>query len=208
MPDKERSQLNRVAEWIGTPIGEDQLTALKEYSSWLASEAIPAGGLGPDEGPRIWDRHICDSLAFAVGWPNERPTAALDAGSGVGLPGIPLAIVWPETAWMLLDRSRGRTNLARRAVRVLGLENVTAIQAEIDQHRAHYDAIVARGVMEPALLADKATRLLSPGGKLVIGLSRTINEEREVPAGSRLQRIPPEVLDGGAEILIIEPRER
>ena len=208
MPDKERSQLNRVAEWIGAPIGEDQLMALKEYASWLASEAIPAGGLGPDEGPRIWDRHVCDSLAFAVGWPNERPTTALDVGSGVGLPGIPLAIVWPETAWVLLDRSRGRTNLARRAVRVLGLGNVTAIQAELDQHRAYYDAIVARGVMEPAILAGKATRLLSPGGKLVIGLSRTINEEREVPAGSRLQRIPPEVLDGGAEILIIEPRER
>jgi 16S rRNA (guanine527-N7)-methyltransferase len=208
MPDTERSQLNRVAEWIGFPIVGDQFAALKEYASWLASEAIQAGGLGPDEGPRIWDRHICDSLAFAVGWRNERPDVALDVGSGVGLPGIPLAILWPRTSWTLLDRSRGRTNLARRAVRVLGLGNVTAIQAEIDQHRAHYDGIVARGVMEPAILAGKATPLLSPGGKLVIGLSRTINEAREVPTGSLLQRIPPKVLDGGAEILIIEPRER
>jgi 16S rRNA (guanine527-N7)-methyltransferase len=208
MPDAERSQLNRLAEWIGTPIDEDQSAALFEYASWLREEALPAGGLGPGEGPRIWDRHICDSLAFAIGWPNEAPATALDVGSGVGLPGIPLAILWPGTDWMLLDRAQGRVNLARRAVRVLELGNVAAIQVDVDRHRARYDGIVARGVMQPAILASKVARMLSPAGKLVIGVSRTINEEREVPTGSRTHRVPTEVLDGGAEILIIEPRER
>ena len=94
MADVNRSQLKRVAEWIGFPIGEDQAAALEEFASWLAAEAIPAGGLGPDEGPRLWDRHVCDSLAFAVGWPDDQPDDALDVGSGVGLPGIPLAVLW------------------------------------------------------------------------------------------------------------------
>lgn len=207
MSDSKRSQLKRVAEWIGTPIGDIQAAALEEYASWLQAEAIPAGGLGPDEGRRLWDRHVCDSLAFAVGWPDEGPDAALDVGSGVGLPGIPLAILWPRTAWTLLDRSRGRTSLAKRAVRVLGLDNVEAVQADVDHHREHYDGIVARGVMEPAALPNKVRHLLSPVGTLVIGLSRTI-DEKQIPAGSRLERVPSEVLDGGAQILIIEPRER
>ena len=175
MSDSKRSQLKRVAEWIGTPIGDIQAAVLEEYASWLQAEAIPAGGLGPDEGRRLWDRHVCDSLAFAVGWPDEGPDAALEQ-----------------------DRLH--------AVNVR-LDNVEAVQADVDHHREHYDGIVARGVMEPAALPNKVRHLLSPVGTLVIGLSRTI-DEKQIPAGSRLERVPSEVLDGGAQILIIEPRER
>lgn len=201
-------QLTRVTEWVGETLLEEQRVSLAEYAAWLVSEAIPAGGLGPDEARRVWDRHICDSLAFAIAWKAAAPIEAVDLGSGVGLPGIPLAILWPETEWTLLDRSARRIGLARRAIRVLGLGNVSAVQSGLEQHRGLYDGAVARGVMEPEVLARMAVPLLSSTGRLAIGLSRAEGFRKRVSEGSRVVEVPAEVLDGGAQILIIDSCER
>ena len=204
----EAAQLRLVAEWLNYPIDHQQSQALRKYAEWLKEEALPAGGIGPDEGVRVWDRHICDSLVFAGGWPDSTPRTAGDLGSGVGLPGIPLSILWPGTRWTLVDRSGRRVELLRRAVRILGVGNVDVVQDDLAGHRAHYEAIVARGVQDPLILSADIRRILLPGGRGAIGLSRTGSFQKDLPSDSRLLRVPPEVLDGGAEILIIDARER
>ena len=206
--ESELAQLSLVAEWVNYPIGPQQVQALRRYADWLIEEALPAGGIGPDEGARVWDRHVCDSLVFAAGWPDAIPKTACDLGSGVGLPGIPLAILWPGTRWTLVDRSGRRVELLRRAVRILGLDNVEIVQGDLTGHKGRYEAIVARGVKNPEILSSDIVRLVVPGGRGAIGLSRTVNLQRDLMSDSRLLRVPPEVLDGGAEILIIDSRER
>ncbi len=142
---------------------------LDRYARWLEEEAATAGGIGPHEVDRIELRHIADSLAFAGGWITP-PATALDIGSGVGLPGIPLAIAFPSVSFTLLDRSGRRTELAQRALRVLGIENASVVQAEISRHSGLYDAILMRAALRPGAVGEEISRLLRVDGVAVIGL--------------------------------------
>ncbi|MDF1596668.1 MAG: class I SAM-dependent methyltransferase [Acidimicrobiia bacterium] len=206
---QQQSHLERVRKWVGVPLGRDQTRVLHSYADWLLSEALPSGGIGPDEAPRLWDRHICDSLAFAKAWFDEAaPRSGVDVGSGVGLPGIPLAILWPTSRWTLLDRSGRRADLLRRAVRVLDLANVRVVQGTYEDHSGAYEAVVARGVNTPAVLAERIAHLLTPRGRAVVGLTRQARDVCTAIPDGRVVSIPPKVLDGGGKILIIGPRDR
>ena len=163
--------LRRAAEWAGTSLDAEQLASLVSYADWLIEEAIPVGGIGPDEANRIFDRHVADSLVFAAGW-LESPATLIDVGSGVGLPGIPLAIAAPETSVTLLDRSQRQTDLARRAIRILALEEVSVVTGDAAHHHQRYKAAVFRASYPADQALAVAVRLLEPNGVAVIGLHR------------------------------------
>jgi 16S rRNA (guanine527-N7)-methyltransferase len=167
-----KDSLVRAAAWSGFSLTERQLESLETLARWLVDEAIPAGGIGPDEADRIIDRHVADSLVFGAGWRDAPPSDLVDVGSGVGLPGIPLAVAFPETAVTLLERSQRRTDLAARSIRILGLGNVTAVRGEIATHQNRYAAATFRGSLTPAAAVVAARHLLVPGGTAVIGIRR------------------------------------
>lgn len=188
-----------VATATGFTLDDHQLRLLEEYRAWLLEEAIPAGGLGRKEGSRISDRHIGDSLCFA--WPfSHRPSALIDLGSGVGLPGIPLAVLWPDTAVTLIDRSGKRVDLARRAARVLGLDNVEAVEEDIETTEMSSTAVVTRAAIPPERLMRQLSRLVRPGGMAIAGGSWTERPEAE---GWETVEIPPEMLDRPVWLLIM-----
>ena len=161
--------LQRAALFTGVSLTVEQLDSLSAYGEWLIAEAIPAGGLGPAEAERIVDRHLADSLVFAQ-W-DLAPQTLLDLGSGVGLPGIPLAIAHPRVSVTLLDRSQRRTDLAKRAVRILGLD-VAVVCEPWEAHRARYDVVTVRAALGAEPAVDASLQLLGRGGVAVIGLSR------------------------------------
>ena len=146
-----------------------QVETLRRFGNWLLEEALPAGGIGRNEPNRLWQRHLADSLIFARPFPG-RPATLVDLGSGVGLPGIPLAIRWPQTEVMLLDRSGKRVDLARRAVRVLELDNVTCLQGDFaDPMGRRFDGAVARALTSPRLLRPVIGSWLVAEGAGVVG---------------------------------------
>ena len=102
----------------------------------------------------------------------EPPPALVDVGSGVGLPGIPLAIAYPEIAVTLLDRSQRRSDLARRAVHILGLTNVDVARDDARSHPDRYAAATFRASLKPGDAIRIAPALLQAGGVAVIGLHR------------------------------------
>lgn len=178
---------------------------LRRYAAWLVEEAVPGGGLGPREAERLWDRHIADSVAFLAGFDRPPPRRLVDAGSGVGLPGIPLGIVLPSTTVTLLDRAARRAHLARRAVRILGLENVDVIEADAERHGERYPGAVARGLAGPGRTCALLRRLLEPSGIGVVGLARGVAPPpipAEAGPGARLVEVP--VLDSPAWLLRME----
>ncbi len=200
------------AAWAGHELDEDARAQLEAYADWLVDEAIPAGGLGPREADRLWSRHIADSLSFAVAWQSS-PGEILDVGSGVGLPGIPLAALWPDTYVTLLDRGGRRTKLLRRVVRILALRRAAVAQADVFAVADEWEGLVFRGSVTGPEAVGLSSKLLAPGGTAVIGLSR----RAELPARAKdlaplatamgldtdVVRVPDEILDGPAWLLIM-----
>jgi len=189
----------RCAQWVGVEMDSTALDRLDDYQRWLAEEAIVSGSLGPAELTRLHDRHLGDSILFAAGF-DSIPDRVLDIGSGVGLPGIPLSILWDTTRFTLLDRSRRRVDLMRRAVRILDLENVTVEQGEIE-HRPHLDsAVVSRATIPPDRARDLIGPRLQSGGVAVLGGSWRQRPEFE---GWESREIPATVLDHTIWLLIM-----
>ncbi len=204
------------AAWAGYPLDSARSVRLEQFASWLIAEAIPAGGLGPRESPRIWGRHIGDALSFAAAWPTP-PAELLDVGSGVGLPGVPLAILWPGTAVTLLDRGGRRIRLLTRAVQVLGLDNVHVAQGDVFDVADEWQGLAFRGSVRAPEAVGLAARLLTPDGAAVLGLSRRpeppdrtrdlVGVGEALGLGMKVTEVPPGILDGPAWLLIMRAGE-
>ena len=164
--------VTRAGERAGLYLTGSQIDLLGVYAGWLVTEGVAAGGIGPGEEERVTDRHIADSLVFGAAW-ETRPRDVLDVGSGVGLPGIPLAIAYPDTPVVLLDRSGERCRLARRAIRVLGLDNASVVQGDPERAPTGRDVIVFRASLPPERALRASVPLLAPEGIAVVAVSRT-----------------------------------
>lgn len=171
--DDHPGAFDRLSQWLGVDISPQQRSLLEQFEAWLVNEAQAAGGLGPREHLRVFDRHIADSLAFLCGMSDTPvPERLVDVGSGVGLPGIPLAIMLPATQVTLLDRSGRRIELARRATRVLGLANVDSVEADVHAMAEEFDVVTFRASL-PIVQATTAFLACSGAeGRGLVGVSR------------------------------------
>ena len=180
---------HRLAADLDITLDDTQIGQLRRYARWLVEEARAAGGIGPGEHDRLFDRHLADSLTFLAGIPHDAATL-IDVGAGVGLPGIPIAIARPDLSVWLIDRSDRRTWLSRRACRVLDL-NVHVDTADIRDIEAHVDVLTFRASLPIAPAADVvgSGRLGDPIG--VYGWSRSPvePEDPEPPPGMVFERL-------------------
>lgn len=192
----------RCTKWAGRELSPGQIAALDRYREWLLTEAVEAGGIGPNEAARVDNRHIGDSLLFAGGF-RDAPALILDVGSGVGLPGIPLSIVMPDTRFALLDRSGKRVDLMRRVTRMLDLPNVQVVHGDISDWHTLVDGIVSRASLSPEQALVSFSRILLPGGTAVVGGSWAAPP---VVVGFDLLEVPGTVLDQKVWLLIMRPQ--
>lgn len=169
------------------------------FASWLGNEAAIAGGIGPGEIDRIDRRHLADSVLFLSQIP-EGGRQVWDLGSGVGLPGIPIAILRPDTEVTLIDRARRRLDLMKRAIRVLELKNCQVLEADIQALKGESKVVVSRATLPPDRLAAAVKPLLAPGGRAVVAGSW---EQRPHFSDWEVVEIPPEVLDHTIWLLIM-----
>ncbi|OGT91906.1 MAG: hypothetical protein A2286_01910 [Gammaproteobacteria bacterium RIFOXYA12_FULL_61_12] len=123
-------------------------------------------------------RHLLDSLSIL---PYISGQALLDAGTGPGLPGIPLAIMQPGRRFTLLDSNGKKIRFVRQAALELELENVIAVQQRIEDQNptATLDLVMARAFTALPQLYCMCNPLLRPGGRLLAmkGTARSIADE-------------------------------
>ncbi len=106
--------------------------------------------------------HLLDSLAIL---PHVSPGALLDVGSGGGLPGIPLAIAHPELSVSMVDTVQKKATFLQQAAIELGLRNVVAHHARVEQMSGQYAQISSRAFAEIGLFISLTRHLLAPGGR-------------------------------------------
>jgi 16S rRNA (guanine527-N7)-methyltransferase len=95
----------------------------------------------------LYVNHVLHSLAIAKFLSPVPGTSFLDMGTGGGFPGIPLAIMWPECTFHLVDRINKKINVAKNIADNIGLSNVTFHHGDIGECRDRYDYVVSRAVM-------------------------------------------------------------
>lgn len=123
---------------------EQQFAALGSlYPEWNAKINV----ISRKDIDNLYEHHILHSLAIAklVGFKDG--TRLLDVGTGGGFPGIPLAILFPECSFTLVDSIGKKIRVANEIATAIGLKNVVCIQERIEEEKGKFDFIVSRAVM-------------------------------------------------------------
>ena len=94
----------------------------------------------------LYTKHVLHSLAIAKIQPFEPGSYILDVGTGGGFPGIPLAILFTETRFYLIDVILKKINVVKAVAEALALKNVKAEQMRAENVKGDYDFIISRAV--------------------------------------------------------------
>ncbi len=95
----------------------------------------------------FYEHHVLHSLAIASEIKFKEGSKILDLGTGGGFPGIPLAIMFPEVTFKLIDRTGKKIRVVNEVANAIGLKNVTAEQLAGEEEKDAYDFVVSRAVM-------------------------------------------------------------
>ena len=159
----------------------DRIDLARAFTDALAREGEERGLIGPLELPRLWTRHVLNSVIAA---PLFRGKVA-DVGSGAGLPGIVLAVARPDVEWTLIEPMERRVAWLTEQVAALALTNVEVRRARAEDVRPllHFDMVTARAVSALRTLIPLVAPLVRDGGELA--LLKGMNAPAEIEAAQK-----------------------
>ena len=137
--------MRQLTKYFGlTEHQEQQMAALGVlYPEWNAKINV----ISRKDIDNLYEHHILHSLAIAKFLQFQPNTTILDVGTGGGFPGIPLAVLFPEVQFTLIDSIGKKIRVAQEISASIGLKNVTCKQLRAEEEKGKYDFVVSRAVM-------------------------------------------------------------
>ncbi|MHB0989494.1 MAG: 16S rRNA (guanine(527)-N(7))-methyltransferase RsmG [Bellilinea sp.] len=196
---------------VGIQLTMRQLAAFKKYEEVLLEWNKNINLTAIRDGEGIRNKHFLDSLTCMLAWRDRPPERLIDIGTGAGFPGIPLKIIMPRLQLTLVESVGKKLEFCRHMVDILGLENVTCLQARAEElglahgHREKYDWAVARAVANLPVLAEYLLPLVRVGGGMLAQKGETGPAEAHKAdhaihvLGGRIKQLIPVLLPGVTE---------
>jgi 16S rRNA (guanine527-N7)-methyltransferase len=137
------AQLAQGVAELGLQIPAETQTKLNDYLALIAKWNRVHNLTAVRDGAKMVSVHALDSLAIL---PHLQAASVLDVGSGAGLPGIPLALMWPHAHIVLLDSNHKKAAFLRQAAIELGLKNVEVVceRVEMWQPAQKFELVISR----------------------------------------------------------------
>ncbi len=127
-----------------TPRQTEQFAALDGlYRDWNAKINV----ISRKDIDNLYLHHVLHSLAIARAISFKPGTRILDFGTGGGFPGIPLAILFPECSFRLIDGTGKKIKVATEVAQAIGLQNVETLHRRGEEEKDRFDFVVSRAVM-------------------------------------------------------------
>jgi len=145
-----------------SPLQRKQFEALYAlYSDWNAKINV----ISRKDIENLYEHHVLHSLGIAKVIRFTSGSRLLDLGTGGGFPGIPLAILFPECQFHLVDSIGKKIRVATEVAQAIGLENVTASHKRAQEEKDTYDFVISRAVMPLADLYNICRKNVSETGQ-------------------------------------------
>lgn len=211
-----RNQLIRGATEMSVKLSEGQIEKLlayvREFEKWNKAYNLSA----VRDIRQMVARHLLDSLSV-VPWftANKKFSAArvIDVGTGGGLPGIPLAILFPEQQFTLLDSNGKKTRFLFHVKTLLGLTNVTVENRRVEEFKPEqkFDVVISRAFASLQDMTDGCTHLLAETG-IFLAMKGLFPQDELAPIADKIALIESVKLlvaetDGERHLLVLQPQQ-
>ena len=160
------AQLQQGCNDLQLPLDSGRQQLLLDYLDLLAKWNKTYNLTAVRDTAQMVTRHLLDSVAIAPYLGGQR---FIDVGTGAGLPGVPLAIVFPEREFHLLDSNGKKTRFLFQVKTALRLDNMVVHQARVESFRVAqpFDMVLSRAFASLQEMVHGCRHLLAPGGSLL-----------------------------------------
>lgn len=175
---------------IGVDLSDDQLTQFARYHKFMVAENRKYNLTGICTPEEIVTKHFIDSLLCAKLDLIKGKESLIDVGSGAGLPGIPLKILYPELKLVLLEATKKKASFLEETIGLLEMDDAVVINDRAENvgrtggYRESFDLAVSRAVAALPVLLEYCLPLVSTGGYFLALKGPGLEEEIDAATGA------------------------